>query len=92
VGNDQVLTKRQSWWLDELYKKSLKGYFKLQKDFLPLSPKPKTSIHIFDHTIKPIALYGKPFAVENNRIISSGYIRQWIGLSCNSTRSGQFLV
>jgi hypothetical protein len=47
-----------SYAQDELYKKSLKGYFKLQKDFLPLSPKPKTSIHIFDHTIKPIALYG----------------------------------
>jgi hypothetical protein len=31
---------------------------KLQKDFLSLNPKPKTSIHIFDHTIKPIVLYG----------------------------------
>ena len=40
-----------SYAQDELYKKSLKGYFKLQKDFLPLNQKPKTSIHIF-------ALYG----------------------------------
>ena len=47
-----------SYAQDELYKKSLKAYFKLQKDFLSLSPKPKTSIHIFDHTIKPIVLYG----------------------------------
>jgi hypothetical protein len=39
-------------------KKSLKAYFKLQKDFLSLNPKQKTSIHIFDHTIKPIVLYG----------------------------------
>jgi hypothetical protein len=43
---------------DELYKKSLKAYFKVQKDFLSLNPKPKTSLHIFDHTIKLIALYG----------------------------------
>ena len=43
---------------DELYKKSLKAYFKVQKDFLSLNPKPKTSIHIFDHTIKLIVLYG----------------------------------
>jgi hypothetical protein len=47
-----------SYAQDELYKKSLKAYFKLQKDFLSLNPKPKTSIHIFDHTIKPIVLYG----------------------------------
>jgi hypothetical protein len=47
-----------SYAQDELYKKSLKAYFKLQKDFLSLSPKPKTSIHIFDHSIKPIVLYG----------------------------------
>ena len=40
-----------SYAQDELNKKS-------QKDFLSLNPKPKTSIHIFDHTIKPIVLYG----------------------------------
>ena len=49
---------RLSYAQDELYKNSLKAYFKLQKDFLSLNPKPKTSIHIFDHTIKPIVLYG----------------------------------
>jgi hypothetical protein len=47
-----------SYAQDELYKKSLRAYFKLQKDFLSLSPKPKTNIHIFYHTIKPIVLYG----------------------------------
>ena len=47
-----------SYAQDELYKKSFKAYFKLQKDFLSLNPKPKTSIHIFDDTIKPIILYG----------------------------------
>lgn len=43
---------------NELYKKGLKAYFKLQKDFLSHNPNPKTSIHVFDHTIKPILLYG----------------------------------
>ena len=43
---------------NELYKKGLKAYFKLQKDFLTLNPNVKTSMHVFDHTIKPILLYG----------------------------------
>ena len=43
---------------NELYKKGLKAYFKLQKDFLSLNPSIKTSLHVFDHTIKPILLYG----------------------------------
>jgi hypothetical protein len=42
----------------ELYKKSLKAYFKLQKDFLSHNPNIGTSIHVFDHTIRPILLYG----------------------------------
>ena len=42
---------------DELYKKALKAYFKLSKDFLSLHPSVKTSMHVFDHTIKPILLY-----------------------------------
>ena len=42
----------------ELYKKSLKAYFKLQKYLLSLNPDIDTSIHVFDHTIKPILLYG----------------------------------
>ena len=43
---------------NELYKKGLKAYFKLQKDFLAFNPSLKTSMHVFDHTIKPILLYG----------------------------------
>jgi hypothetical protein len=43
---------------EEMYKKALKAYFKLQKDFLNLNPGVKNSTHIFDHTIKPILLYG----------------------------------
>ena len=43
---------------DELYKKATKALFKLQKEFLSLNPSVKTALHVFDHTIKPIILYG----------------------------------
>jgi hypothetical protein len=43
---------------NELYKKSLKAFFKLKKDLLSLNPNIGTSMHVFDHTIKPILLYG----------------------------------
>lgn len=42
----------------ELYQKGLKAYFKLRKCFEHHKPKIKTLIHVFDHTIKPILLYG----------------------------------
>lgn len=32
--------------------------FKCEKDFLSLNPNIKTSLNVFDHTIKPILLYG----------------------------------
>ena len=41
----------------ELYKKAVKALFKLKADVLSLYPMPKTSLHIFDHTVKPILLY-----------------------------------
>ena len=41
----------------ELYNKALKAFYKLKKDFLNLMPGIKTSIHLFDHTLKPILLY-----------------------------------
>ncbi|XP_071132876.1 uncharacterized protein [Mytilus edulis] len=47
-----------SYAQNELYKKSLKAHFKLRKDLLSLNPDVKTSIHVFDHTVKPILLYG----------------------------------
>ena len=47
-----------SYAQDELYKKGLKAYFKLCKDFISLGPSPKISVHVFDHTILPILLYG----------------------------------
>lgn len=47
-----------SYAQEELYQRALKGYFKLSKDFLSHNPSVKTSLHVFDHTIKPILLYG----------------------------------
>ena len=63
----------------ELYKKALKAFFKLKKDFLSLYPSIKTSIHVFDHTIKPILLYGSEiwgiFNVNNRKIKESNNIQ-----------------
>ena len=42
----------------ELFQKAQKAYFKLCKDFLSLNPNINISMHVFDHTIKPILLYG----------------------------------
>ena len=39
---------------NELYKKALKAFYKLRKDFQSLNPGIKTSINVYDHTIKPI--------------------------------------
>ena len=50
-----------SYAKSELYKKGLKGlkaYFKLCNNFFNLHPSIRTSLHIFDHTVKPILLYG----------------------------------
>ena len=47
-----------SYAQNELYKKSLKAYYKLYKNLLSLNPSISTSLHVFDHTIKPILLYG----------------------------------
>jgi hypothetical protein len=43
---------------NELHKKALKVYYKLHTDLLTLNPNINTSLHVFDHTIKPILLYG----------------------------------
>ena len=42
----------------QLYQKALKAFIKLKKDFISLSSNVKSTIHDFDHTIKPILLYG----------------------------------
>ena len=47
-----------SYAKSELYQKGLKAYFKLCKNILDLHPSIRTSLHIFDHTVKPVLLYG----------------------------------
>ena len=42
----------------EPYQKGLKAYFKFLKCFEHHKPKIKTLLHVFDHTIKPVLLYG----------------------------------
>ena len=41
----------------ELYKKGLKAFYKLCRNVLNLQPSVFTSLHLFDHTVKPILLY-----------------------------------
>jgi hypothetical protein len=41
----------------ELHKKALKTYYKLHKVLITPNPNINTSLHVFDHTIKPILLY-----------------------------------
>ena len=43
---------------EDLYNKSLTAYFKFSKAFLSLKPNIHISMHVFDHTNKPILLYG----------------------------------
>jgi hypothetical protein len=43
---------------NDLYQRALKCLFKLRKSFSDISPNIKTCLHIFDHTLKPILLYG----------------------------------
>jgi hypothetical protein len=63
---------------NELYKKGLKAFFKLRKDFLGLNPGISTSFNVFNHTIKPILLYGSEiwgiFNVNNSKIKQSNQI------------------
>jgi hypothetical protein len=42
----------------DLYNKGLKAFFKLRRIFSPTLPNITTLLHIFDHTIIPILLYG----------------------------------
>ena len=42
----------------DLYKRGFKALVKLKSIFGDLSPNVNTSLHIFDHTVKPVLLYG----------------------------------
>ena len=47
-----------TWYLKQIYtKKGLKAYFKLIRSLNP-PPTPVISLHLFDHLVKPILLYG----------------------------------
>lgn len=41
-----------------LYNKALKAFFKLKRYFTNFKPNIKTLLHLFDHILKPILLYG----------------------------------
>ncbi|MEW8546081.1 MAG: hypothetical protein AB2693_21380, partial [Candidatus Thiodiazotropha sp.] len=43
---------------DDIFKKSIKATFKLTKSITSGEPSIRTSLHLFDHMIKPIVLYG----------------------------------
>ena len=43
---------------DDIFKKSIKASFKLTKLTTTGEPSIKTSLHLFDHLLKPIVLYG----------------------------------
>jgi hypothetical protein len=59
-----------------LYNKGLKAMFKLTKMMSPL-PNPATSLHLFEHLIKPILLYGSEiwcyslFGSRNHKIVTA---------------------
>ena len=47
-----------SYCQSDLYKRALRAQFKLSKCFSSMTPKLDTLIHLFEHTIEPIVLYG----------------------------------
>ena len=53
-----------------LYNRGLKAYFKLKKCFEYHKPKIGTILHAFDHTVKPILLYGSEIwgMLDTNRL------------------------
>ena len=67
----------------QLYNKAMKANFKLYKDLNSSDPSVKTLLHLFDHMIKPIALYGSEIwgtptkaALEKNRELYDIY-KDW---------------
>lgn len=47
-----------SYAKEDLYKKGFKAYFKIRRSFHNVTPNAKILMHIFNHTIRPILLYG----------------------------------
>ena len=65
----------------ELYKTELKAFYKLCKNILNLQPSVCTSLHLFDHTVKPIILYSSEIWGSFNP--SSSKLRNGISLDKN---------
>ena len=55
----------------ELYKKALKGIFKLKRIFGSSYPNSSVAFHLFDHTIKPIFTYGCEIRASMNKAMRS---------------------
>ena len=55
----------------ELYKKALKGIFKLKSVFGSTYPNSSIAFHIFDHTIKPILTYGSEIWASMSKNVRS---------------------
>ena len=47
-----------SYCQSDLYKRALRAQFKLTKCFSNMTPKLDTLIHLFEHTVEPVVLYG----------------------------------
>ena len=43
---------------EEMYKKSMKAVYKLQRTVSSSNPSVNTYLHLYDHTVKPILMYG----------------------------------
>ena len=51
---------------DDLYKRGLKAFFKMCRSFGSVYPNVKTLLHIFDHTVLPVLMYGSEIWGEFN--------------------------
>jgi hypothetical protein len=58
----------------------LKAYFKLNKEILKLNPGIKTAVHLFDHTIVPILMYGSEIWGTSNPLSSKFKVKEFISV------------
>jgi hypothetical protein len=66
---------------EDLYKRGLKALFNFKKSYNLYKPKIKTLLHIFDHTVKPVLLYGSEVKILNK-----------VGLRLSTCRTPMFEV
>jgi hypothetical protein len=74
---------------EDMYKKSVKAVFKLQRALSSSNPSISTFLHLYDHTIKPILIYGSEITgmfktssaacrKENEYLLQQIYINDFI--------------